>query len=459
MDNNTCPNCGKSLPSYAAFCGNCGTKVSNQIRKPNTQTSAKYPPQFYELDQFLPIPGKKPINKQIPQGELYRILTDFEKGRGEVYSRALQLLHENLPLAAVKPLWTMKNKLFFPEEKTKDVMSLLSEIGGEEVVKLITDEPYMASNMLDYLNVVANTNSPTAIPWLAKNSSDHTPGSILAMKILERFNKPEVIPNLVNHASFLYVESEPSDSVSHRGVRKSSGLLPGLVAEGIKAAADMAANHNTKVNFARLIPAPFIPIKQLESDTTNFAWTFIKEKFRLKTVLSLVEKFGLRYLEDCWQDGNLQKEESKTTFLSGCYLYKGLQHPVIRQTIDSLLNQDMKNFWHHSRLIFLMDAIISSKNESINSQYINIISGLQNHKEQIISTFINSSILYNNFSPLVSDVLSRGLVSNHIPAIVFSSEEFRNPTAKALIGGAINPSTIKEIEESKRVFSSWKVSS
>lgn len=61
MDNNTCPNCGKSLPSNAAFCGNCGTKVSRQIPSVTPETRSKYPPQFYELDQILPIPGKKRI--------------------------------------------------------------------------------------------------------------------------------------------------------------------------------------------------------------------------------------------------------------------------------------------------------------------------------------------------------------------------------------------------------------
>lgn len=457
MDNNACPNCGKSLPSNAAFCGNCGTKVSRQIPIVTAQTTPKYPPQFYELDQLLPVPGRKPTNKQIQPGELRRILTDFEKGRGEVYARASRLLHENLPLAAVQPLWSMKSKLFFPEEKTKDVMSLLSEIGGDEVVKLITDEAYVASNLLDYLQVLALTNSPKSIPWLAKNSSDHSLTSIMAMKILERFNNPEVIPNLVKHASFLYIESEPANSAGYKGVRKSSGLLPGVIAAGIKAVADSAANHETKMNFARLIPAPFMPIQQLESDTTNFAWRFLTEKFRFKTVLSLVEKFGLRYLEDCWKDVNPQTDESITTFLSACYLYKGLQHPFIRQTIDSLINLEMTSSWNHSRLIFLMDAIITSKNESIKSQYTSVIGGLLNHKEPIITAFINSSILYNNFSPLISQVLAKGLVSEYIPAIVFSSEEFRNPTAKALLSGARDPSIIQEIEESKRVLSSWKV--
>ena len=124
MDNNACLNCGKSLPSNAAFCGNCGTKMNCQIPIAISQTSAKYPPQFYDLDQLLPVLRKKPVNKQIPPGELRRILTDLENRRGEVYARASRMLHENLPLRVLQPLWTMKNKLFFPEQKTKDVMSL-----------------------------------------------------------------------------------------------------------------------------------------------------------------------------------------------------------------------------------------------------------------------------------------------------------------------------------------------
>ncbi len=456
MDNNNCPNCGKSLPSNAAFCGYCGSKVSRQIPKPDIQASTKYPPQFFELDQYLPIPARKSINKQIPQGELNRILRDFEKGKGEVYLRAKQSLQENLPLAAVRPLWAMQDKFSFPDEKKKDVLSLIGEIGGEEVVKVVTGETF-TTDLLKHMRIIASINSPTAIPWLAENSSDYSIESIVAMKIIERFNKQEAIADLIKSARFTYIESEPSEESGYSGIKKSSSLLPGLISAGIKAAADVATNHNIKVHFAGLIPGPFVPVKQLKSDTTHFAWTFLKEKFRLKAVIGLADKFGTRQLEDCWQNLNPKKDDNILAFLSGCYLYKGLQHPILRNTVDTLTSMDMRNYFHHSRLIFLMDCLISGRNESSKSQYLGVLSNLLNHKEKIVSTFINSSILYNNFTPLISEVLSKGLVAEHIPAIVFSNEEHRNPIAKALLDGAKDPTLIKNIEEYKQVFSSWKV--
>ena len=175
-------------------------------------------------------------------------------------------------------------------------------------------------------------------------------------------------------------------------------------------------------------------------------------------MIGLVDKFGTRQLEDCWQNLNPKIDDNKLPFLSGCYLYKGLQHPMLKNAIDTLINQDMRNYLFHSRLIFVMDSLISGRNESSKNQYLGVLSSLANHKERIISTFINSSILYNNFTPLISEVLSKGLVSDHIPAIVFSSTEYRNSDAKTLLDGAKDPAIIKEIEEYKQIFSSWKVS-
>ncbi len=448
MENYVCLNCGNALNPAVKFCGKCGTKVKFEPQSANQSTSSDMiiPPLFYELNSFFRPSNASSKNKYLAPNILQNLLNDFEKGNGETYERAKEMLFEVKPVEAIDSLWKMKDKFMFPEEKKGDLYSLLGDIGGEKVVHLIVDNNIF-QDMEYSLIALSKIRSNAKLPWLSEYANFiQFPFDILAIKNLEQINLPEIISILINQSSFQYIESDESESsgtgrnlISERLFGKKQSLkstTSSLISAGIAGFTNYYQNKSKKNSLTGLITTPYVSINNVIEDSTNLLQTYHTEMYRLGAVLKLCGPYGVRKLDNMWSKDDARKLNSVDVFLSGCYLFMGAVHPKTNAILDSLMskNPDANNI--QLSLIFLMDSLLRGKSNLANSQYLNFLRNLMRHKNQIIREAISASILYNHFTPLTEELFPMALTEGLIPALVFAGLVHANHNAKTLLSSS-----------------------
>jgi hypothetical protein len=479
-DNLKCSQCGKSHNPEARFCGNCGNQFTNNLVFDNLHSIDQHqlPEMFYEIDFLLQNHKSNRSNRVIRPNELNQVLNAFEKGHADSFERAKSALIDSRPIQAVDQLWRMKGKLFFSEDKKGDVYEVLGEIGGDKVVNLLIKDEYVhGDDLLFRLLALNKIKSPVSAEWLGKQTDSifNFPHYVVAMKCLEKLNSPNVISILCENAGLAYVEAE-DDTMSARndssltkmiedvtleeiGLKKrrkvtSGSLIGGAIFAGIGALAAYAKNKKIKTDLSVILPSPFLPLETPINDPTNFLSKFVAERYRLSIVSSFLDRFGNSYLERCTNDPNMLNNSTGQSFLTGCLLFKGIDHPTIDNTINGLMRKKILINEVHLSLIFIIDSMIRGKSSKHLNKYRPMIRQLINCKEDFVALAIMSSIIFSNYSPLIPEVLSNPLSFHLTPSLAYSNLMHDNPDVKHFaqkLDGE-NRKTLQSWEETYRAW-------
>lgn len=409
----------------------------------SSQTSpAKLPEPFFEIQELTKnnYPGRK--HRSVDQKVLNNLLRDFEKGNGSIYENAKTELLKNIPLEAVDPLWKMKNKFSFPTEKVEDVYIILGEIGTDQVAKLLSEKSLFFGDEAFYAMIaLSKLNSPLTIELLGSmaNLSLNFPADIMAINILKNINKPEAITALVNKSNFVFTESVEDDPNEEgfieryrrikRGkeTRITDNLAVGVLFAGIKGFAQYYKNKAAKVQCSGFLTAPFLPLDTMLADQTDILRSFHSHRYRMNAVLSLCERWGLSYLDNCWAASQTPKKESDAYFLTGCYLNKGLDPAPVETYVNRVVSSKLNTNELQMKAIFLVDALLHGEEESLKAKYQSQIQGLIDHKETIVANSTAASVFYADYRPLIPKILLECSKPELIPAIVFSARIANNP--------------------------------
>jgi hypothetical protein len=412
--------------------------------------STKLPEPFYEVQDLTKPRQPRLDHKTMDRNTLNKLLRDFEKEEGEKYDTALAELLENCPLDAIEPLWKMKEKTFFSDKKKKDVYLILGEIGTDKVAKLFTRSRYLIGDEIFHILIAsAKVNSPLTLEWLVENANPYykLPANIMAVNIIKNINKPEGIAALVNGSNFIFMESQVVDSNEEsffdkykrleKGEEKriSDNLAVGTLLAGLKGIGEYYQNKASKIQCSGFITAPFLPLDILLADKTNILKAFQSHRYRMNAVLSLCDRWGYSYLDNCWAGSQSRKKKGEACFLVGCYYKKGLEPASAESYFKSVLSSRLNANEQQMMAIYLVDALLHGEGESLKVKYQSQIERLVDHKEPVIAKSIAASLFYADFRPLIPKVLTERFCLELVPAVVFSARIANNSDSIRFLEG------------------------
>jgi len=403
----------------------------------------KLPEPFYEIHELTSTNYQKRENQLLDRNILKNLLRDFEKGKGSTYENAKSELLKYIPLEAVDSLWKLRYKFISQDQKMKDLYFILSEIGTDKVARLLSQDKFHSGNeAFYYMIALSKLNSPLTIEALgywATSLDSSFPTNIMAINILKNINKPETIAALVNDSNFLYMDSLEADSNEEDFLKRYKRLkegkvktlrdnfVAGVLLSGIHGIGQYYKNKAAKVLCSGLVTAPFLPLDISLDDQTNILKGFQLHRYRMNAVLSLCDRWGYKYLENCWIASQTRKKEREAIFLTGCYLKKGLDPQPAESYIKLVFNSNLNSNEQHMKAIFLADSLLHSEAESLTIKYHSLIQGLINHKEQLVAKSVAASVFYADYRPLIPKLLQENFCLELIPAIVFSARISNNP--------------------------------
>ena len=341
----------------------------------------------------------------------------------------------------------MKDKIFIKADAEKAIYEILNEIRSEKLIDLILKENFITNEKLEAMafSVIAEELPPRATDWLGEQSKRETPYNILSIEILRRIGTKEALLSLAKNAYANFIEDSGPMSKS----------LPLSVA--IAGATAMKQDVDRQMA-ATLLTAPFIPIELLIS-APKIVQKSQEHIYRAQVMAELAQKHGLHEVENLYNQKFLNSisrfdKSSIESCLAGTMLLAGKAPSFINMVIKNVIQSRKMNFGDQISASVLTYCLIQySKNKNTNIYYDSIMAAI-NDKDKILNQSAIASVLYLDYQPVISSVLSRITTKDarFIPALAFCALFHDNPDGKNLY----NQLEAQGNNEIKKATSNWR---